>query len=419
VKVIKFVIDCTKPVDNNGAAQPVLRIALRAWLVFVLVAGLVGGWLPVARAGGGLPAVSKKCPLPAVWNTSAKGCVDANMAVPDRVKVVVRSKSSVRVSWRTVVGAKGYRVYQGNKKNGRFKVVATIPKGGQHALTVKGLKPDKVKYFRVRAYRSISQRRVWSQPSWWVSMVPVKAFGGGQNASVVKVPGGSMTMPRLGYGWDPLIGMSVRKRYSWGYIISDNEVRCRLRSGAWLVRVTEHCSFYSLGPVGTAQVEIVAHNGVSVVAPMVVADYARPKEFNMRAYAAYDPTVEPLLTTFKYQITELAAWTMEQDFRTARGCYKLSDDDSLIEPTPVPDPRIRQMMLDLLLDYPYELELCLDGRVSGFMAGHEHYFGDKLFMSWVSFEPHPRGPHMDPLGPLSAYIAPHWNAGATDQGRTA
>jgi hypothetical protein len=383
----------------------------------LLVLGLVGGWLPVAQAGDVLPAVSKKCPLPSVWNTSAKSCADANLAVPDRVKVTVRSKTSVKVSWQTVVGAKGYRVYQGNKKNGRFKIVATIKQASKHSLIVKHLKPDKVKYFRVRAWRTINQQRVWSPPSWWVSAVPVKALAGGVNASAVKVPGGSMTIPRWGYGWTSLLDEAVRKPYSWGYIISDNEVRCRLRSGAWLLRVTEWCVFDSLGPVGTAQVEIVAHNGFSQVVPMVVADYARPVRLNQRASGFNDPTIEPLLTTYLRQTSELAAWTVQHDFNSDSGCYRLNDDDQLVEPKPIPDQRIRQMMFDLLTDYPYELELCLGGRGLGFSATHEHFFGaNQRYMSWVEFLAWPSGPHLDPLGPLSDYVAPHWRIGFTDQG---
>lgn len=64
----------------------------------------------------------------------------------------------VRVSWKKVSGAAGYRVYRASKKTGSYKVVAKVSKNSRS--TENGsLKKGKKYYYKVRAWRGSGSSR--------------------------------------------------------------------------------------------------------------------------------------------------------------------------------------------------------------------------------------------------------------------
>lgn len=71
----------------------------------------------------------------------------------------------VKLSWKKVSGAKGYRIYRSEKKNGIYKLVKTIKKGKTTNTTVK-YKTGKKYYYKVRAYVTNSKKnRVYGKYS--------------------------------------------------------------------------------------------------------------------------------------------------------------------------------------------------------------------------------------------------------------
>lgn len=80
------------------------------------------------------------------------------------VKVKAGKKSAV-VSWKKVAGAKGYKVYCATKKNGKYKLVATIKKAKAGKTKVKKLKKGKKYFFVVRAYKMSGKKVVLGKKS--------------------------------------------------------------------------------------------------------------------------------------------------------------------------------------------------------------------------------------------------------------
>ena len=56
----------------------------------------------------------------------------------------------MNLSWKKVKNTKGYQVYAGKKKNGKYTLVKTLKKGTTLKTSVK--KNKKYKYIKVRAY---------------------------------------------------------------------------------------------------------------------------------------------------------------------------------------------------------------------------------------------------------------------------
>lgn len=72
-----------------------------------------------------------------------------------------RSKRSVVLSWKKQKNATGYEIYRSTKKKGKYKKIATIKKVSKATYTNKKLKKGKTYYYKVRAYKTQSGKKVY------------------------------------------------------------------------------------------------------------------------------------------------------------------------------------------------------------------------------------------------------------------
>lgn len=94
---------------------------------------------------------------------------------PQAPTITVRSsaKGTVRISWKRVSGATGYEIFAADAANGAYKKLAIIVKGNTVRYTNKKQKSGAGRYFRVRAYRAVDGKKVYSSYS-GVSAVTIK-----------------------------------------------------------------------------------------------------------------------------------------------------------------------------------------------------------------------------------------------------
>ena len=93
------------------------------------------------------------------------------LSTPTSFKVKAGRKSAT-VSWKKVSGANGYVVYRSTKSKSGFKAVKTITKGSTVKYTNKSLKKGKTYYYKVRAYRTVNKKKVYSS---YTKVLKVKA----------------------------------------------------------------------------------------------------------------------------------------------------------------------------------------------------------------------------------------------------
>lgn len=89
-------------------------------------------------------------------------------AKPALAKTTVKltaGKKKITVKWKKVSGASGYQIYRSLKKTKGFKKIKTITKGSTVKYTNKKLKKGKRYYYKVRAYRKVSGKKVYSSYS--------------------------------------------------------------------------------------------------------------------------------------------------------------------------------------------------------------------------------------------------------------
>ena len=102
------------------------------------------------------------------------GAVSAkpSLAKPKSLAATAKGSKTVNVSWKKVSGASGYEIYRADSKKGTYKKVATIKKGSTVSYKNKKLKKGTTYYYKVRAYRTVGKKKVYSSYS---SVVSAKA----------------------------------------------------------------------------------------------------------------------------------------------------------------------------------------------------------------------------------------------------
>jgi lactocepin len=79
----------------------------------------------------------------------------------------------VSVTWKKVDGATGYKIYRANSASGKYKVVKTIKSGKTVKWTNSKLKKGKTYRYKIKAYRTVDGKKVYS-PS-YSAVVKAKA----------------------------------------------------------------------------------------------------------------------------------------------------------------------------------------------------------------------------------------------------
>jgi uncharacterized repeat protein (TIGR02543 family) len=92
--------------------------------------------------------------------------------IPSTPSVTVKSNSykSIKISWKKVSGASGYRVYRATSKSGKYKLIKTTT---STRYTNSSLRTGKRYYYKVRAYKYVSGKRVYGKYSSIKSAKPV------------------------------------------------------------------------------------------------------------------------------------------------------------------------------------------------------------------------------------------------------
>lgn len=81
------------------------------------------------------------------------------------IKKLTAGSRSVTVRWNKIAGANGYKIYRATSKNGKYTCVKTIKKGGTISWKNTKLKKGKRYYYKVKAYRIVDKKNVYSSYS--------------------------------------------------------------------------------------------------------------------------------------------------------------------------------------------------------------------------------------------------------------
>lgn len=84
----------------------------------------------------------------------------AKPATPASFKAGKSTRTKVKVSWKAVTGASGYRIYRSTSKTSGFSRIKTV-KSGASTSYVKKTTRKKTYYYKMRAYTTVNGKKVW------------------------------------------------------------------------------------------------------------------------------------------------------------------------------------------------------------------------------------------------------------------
>ncbi|GGB42459.1 InlB B-repeat-containing protein [Fictibacillus barbaricus] len=87
------------------------------------------------------------------------------LAAPAGLNVTKITSTSVKISWTKGPEASGYEVFRATASSGTYTRVATISNGATISYTNKGLSKGKTYYYKVRAYRTVNGKKIYSSYS--------------------------------------------------------------------------------------------------------------------------------------------------------------------------------------------------------------------------------------------------------------
>ncbi|MDD5879494.1 MAG: fibronectin type III domain-containing protein [Clostridiales bacterium] len=86
-----------------------------------------------------------------------------------KAKVSASQSKTIKVSWNKVYGANGYELYRSTSKDGKYSKVKTITDGKTLSFDDTKLETGRTYYYKIRAYKTINNKKVYSDYSSVVS----------------------------------------------------------------------------------------------------------------------------------------------------------------------------------------------------------------------------------------------------------
>ena len=110
------------------------------------------------------------------------------------------------VSWKKVTGANGYEIYRSTKKSSGYKKVKTITVSGTIHYVDSKLKTGTTYYYKIRAYRKIGSKKVYSTA--WSSVKSVKPV-----LAIATLKQGKSSKKQVALSWNKVTGAKEYEVY--------------------------------------------------------------------------------------------------------------------------------------------------------------------------------------------------------------
>ncbi len=141
--------------------------------------------------------------------TTAKCTINVLPARASITKITNPSYSQLKISWSKVGNVSGYEVYRSTRSNGTYTKVKTVTSPTTLSYTNAGLEPGTKYYYKVRAYKNVSSKKVYGTFSTVVSATPIPS-------RVTGVTTRSVRYDAVELNWDKVSGVTAYEIYRSG-----------------------------------------------------------------------------------------------------------------------------------------------------------------------------------------------------------
>lgn len=269
------------------------KTIFKAIIPIALIIGLVTAPMSVFGIGPvtGSPQVTAAAKAPVV-------------AAPEYLKVSKDSDTALKLSWAKVKDASGYEVYRSAGNANKFQKVKTLKGNKNMSWTNTKLKKSTVYKYKVKAYKSVSGKKVTGSFSYYVTGKTYVKSDKAVNVKSVKILDANRLLGTGAYGNfaktdDITIVSSVK-----GKGVLSKKIRW-FSSDPSVVKASQSGALRAQGIAGSCYIYAVAHSGAYAKFKVTVGDYAHPAAFSNIDKA--DKIIADALTNYKDDICGIAA----------------------------------------------------------------------------------------------------------------
>ncbi|MCD8096164.1 MAG: fibronectin type III domain-containing protein [Ruminococcus sp.] len=95
------------------------------------------------------------------WGTASSTITTSTKPAKVTIKSASKSKTAVRLNWKKVTGATGYKIQRYNSSTKKWVTIKTISSGSTLTYRNSGLKSGTVYKYRIRAYRKVNGKTLF------------------------------------------------------------------------------------------------------------------------------------------------------------------------------------------------------------------------------------------------------------------
>jgi hypothetical protein len=280
-----------------------------------------------------------------------------SVAKPKFPKVRRTSGTSLQLKWKRVSGVKGYVIYRYNKSKKKYARVKTINNRTSTKWTDRKLEKDKTYKYRLRSYKRVSGKKVYSGYTYSIS---AKTY----SKSAKKVNAGSITVKSsitIGLAGKSAVKVKI-KPSKFGNAKKKSIISKRIRfvSANSKVVIDGKKGKLNARKPGTTNVYAVAHNGNLKKIKVKVVDYAKPVSW--RNLDEADERMRMLLDEHSSEIQSIASY-----FSTHPGSqnseFQIDDNGELVNINNLPVVGIESTLMNFLRNSPYAIHIITSDEV--------------------------------------------------------
>jgi hypothetical protein len=264
-------------------------------------------------------------------------------------KVRRTSATSLQLKWKRVSGVKGYVIYRYNKSKKKYGRVKTINNRTFTKWTDRKLERDKTYKYRLRSYKRINGKKVYSGYTYSIS---AKTY----SKSAKKVNAGSITAKSsitIGLASKSAIKVKI-KPSKFGNAKKKSVISKRIRFVSANSKVVIDGKKGKLSPrkPGTTNVYAVAHNGNLKKIKVKVVDYAKPAFWKNTDEISVE--FRQILDKCSDNMKEIASYFSIHP-KSQNSTFYINQNGQLINENNVPISGLQSTLMEFFKDSPYDI----------------------------------------------------------------
>ncbi len=324
----------------------------------------------------------------------------AAIKTPKTPTVTCVGSHSLKLHWKKVKGASGYRIYRYSKKKKKYVAVKTIKKKNTQNWVNKKLKKNKIYKYKVAAYKKTKKKKKkFSKRSYviWAMTYGKKSLKINVGDVVADFKSDEHELSICSqdklytYFAEDFYRKTKEMDITNTVYVSEKVVWSS--SDTSIASVDQEGNVTTYTKTGKCKIKMRAHNGVIGTFDLEVKNYARPDSFP--GYYGDVPSISLLLRKDKSEVCNIGEFFKIKDTEKKYGTVSVDDEGNITGIPQIKDiSQIENDFKKLMNEYAYPLSIYYERGYVKFMIGNVY--------TYVTYNT--RNMYRDDVN----CIAPHW-----------